>query len=91
MSNSGDVSTFLRKVPANLTEQDFCTDVWCYYLSGFYACTWQLIDQGKVSVGDIQSELGLSSESLEAALVVICIGFMYFINCFSRLHLHNFS
>ncbi|KAM3194407.1 hypothetical protein ACQJBY_070845 [Aegilops geniculata] len=29
----------------------------------------KLIDQGKVSVGDIQSELGLSSESLEAALV----------------------
>ncbi|VAI54463.1 hypothetical protein VPH35_109152 [Triticum aestivum] len=40
VSNSGDVSTFLRK----------------------------LIDQGKVSVGDIQSELSLSSESLEAAL-----------------------
>uniref|UniRef100_A0ACD5ZQC0 Uncharacterized protein n=1 Tax=Avena sativa TaxID=4498 RepID=A0ACD5ZQC0_AVESA len=29
----------------------------------------KLIDQGKVSVGDIESELGLSSESLEAALV----------------------
>ncbi|PNT76231.1 uncharacterized protein LOC100828066 isoform X2 [Brachypodium distachyon] len=41
VSNSGDVSTVLRK----------------------------LIDQGKVSVGDIESELGLSSESLEAALV----------------------
>ncbi|KAG8077091.1 hypothetical protein GUJ93_ZPchr0006g43904 [Zizania palustris] len=42
MSNSGDVSTALRK----------------------------LIDQGMVNVGDIESELGVSSESLEAALVV---------------------
>ena len=41
VSNSGDVSTFLRKVPANLTEQDFCTYVlvllvkWvlCFYLA----------------------------------------------------------
>ncbi|KAL5199481.1 hypothetical protein ABZP36_020684 [Zizania latifolia] len=41
MSNSGDVSTALRK----------------------------LIDQGMVNVGDIESELGVSSESLEAALV----------------------
>jgi hypothetical protein len=43
VSNSGDVSTALRK----------------------------LIDQGMVNVGDIESELGVSSESLEAALVVI--------------------
>ncbi|KAL5225734.1 hypothetical protein ABZP36_012373 [Zizania latifolia] len=41
MSNSGDVSTALRK----------------------------LIDQGMVNVGDIELELGVSSESLEAALV----------------------
>ncbi|KAG8094220.1 hypothetical protein GUJ93_ZPchr0012g20125 [Zizania palustris] len=41
MSNSGDVSTALRK----------------------------LIDQGVVNVGDIELELGVSSESLEAALV----------------------
>ncbi|XP_052158314.1 uncharacterized protein LOC127776038 [Oryza glaberrima] len=41
VSNSGDVSTALRK----------------------------LIDQGMVNVGDIESELGVSSESLEAALV----------------------
>ena len=41
VSSSGDVSTFLRKVPANLTEQDFCTYVlvllvkWvlCFYLA----------------------------------------------------------
>lgn len=30
----------------------------------------QLIDSGKVSVSDIASEVGISSESLEAALVV---------------------
>ncbi|KAF0902609.1 hypothetical protein E2562_018101 [Oryza meyeriana var. granulata] len=41
VSNSGDVSTALRK----------------------------LIDQGMVNVSDIESELGVSSESLEAALV----------------------
>ena len=40
-------------------------------MTRFYDCTSQLIDEGKVSVGDIESELGLSSESLEAALVVI--------------------
>ncbi|XP_015694147.1 uncharacterized protein LOC102713003 isoform X1 [Oryza brachyantha] len=41
LSNSGDVSTALRK----------------------------LIDEGKVNVGEIESELGMSSECLEAALV----------------------
>lgn len=36
-----------------------------------FVLTTQLIDQGMVNVGDIESELGVSSESLEAALVVI--------------------
>lgn len=31
----------------------------------------QLIDSGNVSVGDIASEVGISPESLEAALVVV--------------------
>ena len=34
------------------------------------ALVLQLIDSGKVSVSDIASEVGISSESLEAALVV---------------------
>jgi hypothetical protein len=34
------------------------------------ALVWQLIDSGKVSVSDVASEVGISSESLEAALVV---------------------
>ena len=40
-----------------------------------FALSAQLVDQGNVSVGDIESELGLSSESLEAALEVIQIFF----------------
>jgi hypothetical protein len=36
-----------------------------------FALTAQLVDQGKVIVDDIESELGLHSESLEAALEVI--------------------
>jgi hypothetical protein len=35
-----------------------------------FALTTQLVDQGKDSVGDLESELGLGSESLEAALEV---------------------
>lgn len=37
----------------------------------------QLIDSGKVSVGDIASEVGISSESLEAALVVLQIPYIF--------------
>jgi len=44
------------------------------YLTAFciFALTTQLVDQGKVSLADIESELGLCSESAEAALQVIC-------------------
>jgi len=47
------------------------------YLTAFciFALTTQLVDQGKVSLADIESELGLCSESVEAALQVICCWF----------------
>jgi hypothetical protein len=51
------------------------------------ALVWQLIDSGKVSVSDVASEVGISSESLEAALVVchactLCIFAMFIYKVF---------
>lgn len=37
-----------------------------------FALATQLVDLGKVGVGDLESELGLHSESLEVAIKVIC-------------------
>jgi hypothetical protein len=48
-----------------------------------FALTAQLVDQGKVSDGDIESELSLHSESLKAALEVISSRFLLIRNFFS--------
>jgi hypothetical protein len=47
-----------------------------------FALTAQLVDQGKVSDGDIESELSLHSESLKAALEVISSRFLLIRNFF---------
>ena len=55
------------------------------------ALVLQLIDSGKVSVGDIASEVGISSESLEAALVVLHAHILHicYFNLFT-IHFANF-
>lgn len=74
MRNSADVALVLRKVISTLAKLSQDSDI--YYVThakerNINFCTvFQLIDQGKVSVGDVASEVGISSESLEAALVV---------------------
>jgi hypothetical protein len=44
------------------------------YLTAFciFALTAQLVDQGKISLDDIELEPSLRSESVEAAFQVIC-------------------
>jgi predicted ArsR family transcriptional regulator len=49
----------------------------------------KLIDSGKVSVGDIASEVGISSESLEAALVVLRADTLYI--CYVSLFTSYFA